>query len=1040
MKRKAGILTLICILLISIAFAACADSGIGAEDLQNWQDGTDTVILGEAYNLELEGVRDADGNVYAVYATVKDADGKEVVCNAGKFTAEDLRGYTIEYAAKLGENNTAKRVVTVTVIDRGAPSVRFGAAEKTGREEEPFLLPAAEVSDVSGEIVNPVYELTKDGKPVDYDAENLSFVPESWGTYLWSATAEDSSGNTAVETYEIFIRKPAEPGEWEGFDDEGAYYDMEYSTYVTEKAWHESAYGREGVIEIGFRNIGNYAGLFTVYPKEERNFYGDSQNVTVSMYVEGDGASLPWLNLVSASINTKRITNIRYNQWAEYTFPAGEILTNFAYLQPGADQNYATAVGVVYGDGLKLYIDKIAFTDDPVVCSDTLRDSYSVGEEISLATAITAGGTAFRYSVFLNGNAVAETADKFTPQWQGTYVVRPAVQTPFSGYAAEEFTFTVTGSDRAALNAYDGEIVGGEEYVLPKITVLDAAGSDVTSEYAAKSSVTFVSLAGKREENAIFDPYRRGRYLFEFSGTKADDGYNVVAEVVVNKPAEGTVFDASSNDALSVVSSFYGGTAEKVDAASVPAGYTPGKGVVLFREESGLVDSDVRYNFAPAFDVRYYKENFTHVRAYLYVRSGDADMSAISATFFGKYTAELTLDSWNSVLMNISFLTDAMENCTLYSNANWADGAVQLKPVGGTFVGKSFEVYFGDFVAEKIASEGTLFSAEYESTRGNLSQSSGLFEDYIAAADVPEIKGDYDGTAARFTEGQSSRKYLLSLGHVSVEELAEYDYVSLWFAFQCNTEAESDAATYMAVLGDTNNLVGNYYQANTTLPKNTWVRLYIPIDQLIELRQADETVVLFDFWSEKGSSTMMKFCIGDIVLEKAADDILFSAGDPFTSGNIGIDAGNGISKGETYADASQIEGIAGEYTGAALQFVSDGGAGTKAYYLDIGKTAEELREYSYVKLTFAATPADQTGVTHGCSMGTDSLLGYFKKDSGNIWNLPKNQWIEEQIPVETLIEFMNGESRIKIFALYGENMNQLPSLPSFYIGDVVLVK
>ena len=120
--------------------------------------------------------------------------------------------------------------------------------------------------------------------------------------------------------------------------------------------------------------------------------------------------------------------------------------------------------------------------------------------------------------------------------------------------------------------------------------------------------------------------------------------------------------------------------------------------------------------------------------------------------------------------------------------------------------------------------------------------------------------------------------------------------------------------------------------------------------------------------------------------------------------------------------------------------ISDGGAGTKAYYLDIGKTAEELREYSYVKLTFAATPADQTGVTHGCSMGTDSLLGYFKKDSGNIWNLPKNQWIEEQIPVETLIEFMNGESRIKIFALYGENMNQLPSLPSFYIGDVVLVK
>ena len=336
--------------------------------------------------------------------------------------------------------------------------------------------------------------------------------------------------------------------------------------------------------------------------------------------------------------------------------------------------------------------------------------------------------------------------------------------------------------------------------------------------------------------------------------------------------------------------------------------------------------------------------------------------------------------------------------------------------------------------------ENVLFSAAYEGTRGNLSQSSGLFEDYIAAADVPEIKGDYDGTAARFTEGQASRKYLLSLGHVSVEELAEYDYVSLWFAFQCNTEAESDAATYMAVLGDTNNLVGNYYQANTNLPKNTWVQLYIPIDQLIELRQADETVVLFDFWSEKGSSTMMKFCIGDIVLEKAADDILFSAGDPFTSGNIGIDAGNGISMGETYADASQIEGIAGEYTGAALQFVSDGGAGTKAYYLDIGKTAEELREYSYVKLTFAATPADQTGVTHGCSMGTDSLLGYFKKDSGNIWNLPKNQWIEEQIPVETLIDFMNGESRIKIFALYGESMNQLPSLPSFYIGDIVLVK
>ncbi len=194
---KKLIAVLVCVMLC-LVFAACTDNQQESVTLVDFPaERTETVELGDTYQLRGTTVSDTAGNEYRVSSSVTRSDGEEVLVIGDEFDIEYLGGYTIVYTAQTGDS-TQTSTVTLTVVDNERPLIRIGTPVE-GTVGSVYTLPQIIISDLSGNIAEQsikVYLTEGDEEQTLTETDGTyTFRPASAGEYRIVVRAKDAAGN-----------------------------------------------------------------------------------------------------------------------------------------------------------------------------------------------------------------------------------------------------------------------------------------------------------------------------------------------------------------------------------------------------------------------------------------------------------------------------------------------------------------------------------------------------------------------------------------------------------------------------------------------------------------------------------------------------------------------------------------------------------------------------------------------------------------------------------------------------------------------------
>ena len=391
MKLKNKLITGLCAIGIT-AFALGAASCGDNVTFENWQDtGAATAKLGEIYNVGDRSIKDTEGNIWYYDITVRNSKGEIAPLIAGEFEVLDAKGYTIEYAVEISNNNVRKRTVALNVTDAGKPHI--SVTMPTGFVGREYIVPQIVVTDLSGENITPTYKVyygTGDTK-TEVTLRNGKFNPAQKGTYSIDITAKDSAGNEAKVTKEFGVRAQAAENILENFDDPSS---LVNSVNGSNQEWLETFQGRNGVVRIKGTE-GDKAGFKFRFMGEKDIYRHTPFNaITVSLYVDvvhtevNSGSADLYQTTTDASIATWY--GASKGQWHELT------ITNFDdwnYLFNGATSERGGQLFWMWKNNKDIkdvYIDEIRFSATPQVEFQTSakNNQAKIGDTVSVSASV----------------------------------------------------------------------------------------------------------------------------------------------------------------------------------------------------------------------------------------------------------------------------------------------------------------------------------------------------------------------------------------------------------------------------------------------------------------------------------------------------------------------------------------------------------------------------------------------------------------------------------------------------------------------------
>ena len=920
--------------IVSIFAFACAN----LVTLLDFNDKTESVSILSYYVVDTSGVSDTEGNVYKVSATVKDSDGNEVAYkDTGRFLVTDKEGYTIKYTANLG-NETKSRTVTVEVVNNVKPILRITDGSHVAEIGEVYSLPTAVALDSSAQNLDVTYTVLNEKQEAQtFNAQNKTFTPTVDGAYTIVASAVDEDGNAASEQFELHVRKPVEENEIESFNDKGSYYTTVPHSRTENYEWHENVLGRDGVMQFDIAKSNLSGDLFRINPRKAlddymiayeeggETKYRNNKYIVFTMYVEANENVVRDFAFHSGGTEYFVKEKVQYNQWKDYVFPADRYVSTMK----AAESDWNTRRKNFWGlgvDDFTIYLDKISFVDSLTEVTGELAEA-KVGDEVSLADAITTtADVELEYNVYLAGKLVAQTDDKFVPQWKGDYKVVASTVAPVSAALAEnEFTLTVNGltnghvakiNDYTDYILYDANDESTHDYVLPEIKLYEADGvtpvsQDILDEYTFKTSITRVSPAGVYTYNSSFSKTIRGVLHYDLTATHPTYGsFRKYATVTVGPIAENEVVNFEYVDALKQVGVSGFNTPEQfknILGESDPNRYQ-GLNILHLAKDQISNNNSSYVNIAPINSTEIYQtiidlpENAIKnviVRFPVYVETTDMETrSSVQLTVLGT-VFEVFVGKWTNLELPATQLVSYMNQGKLYNvaNSNYFSGdyIMNLKPTAAepfydanSSTRIDLDLYLGNVTVEAVIPTTEELENVFMATKEDLYKiTSAASEANIHLATTEELalidntETGYTGGAAVVSFGSGNcpdltyngeiRKFINNEAFIE-EGFCGYTHLSIMYAVLPHENGGGVTIT-SGLIHDwfkSSGLSGNYYSFSEAQGNvNKWIEFLIPIEKILAYgTDVNKFRMAVRYSGSSAGSVMWKAYVGEIKVKK----------------------------------------------------------------------------------------------------------------------------------------------------------------------------
>lgn len=198
-----------CILLALMLAAVYLFSGCSETTLVKFNvPQTADAEIGMPYVFGRVTATDSDGQVHQAEVTVVDAQGNPVDVSGNEFKVTSMDGYTITYTVNYGKGGklTETKTTTVSVFDLTDPEILHteGLGEDTYAPEGGKVdISLLSTRDNSGETPALTITVLHNGAEVPVSGNTLELAEN--GTYEITASAEDSSGNSAKRTFNFHV-------------------------------------------------------------------------------------------------------------------------------------------------------------------------------------------------------------------------------------------------------------------------------------------------------------------------------------------------------------------------------------------------------------------------------------------------------------------------------------------------------------------------------------------------------------------------------------------------------------------------------------------------------------------------------------------------------------------------------------------------------------------------------------------------------------------------------------------------------------------
>ncbi|PWM70385.1 MAG: hypothetical protein DBX59_11055 [Bacillota bacterium] len=396
-QKKRSLLVLFALVAaVCCAFLAACN---GKVNLVDFADDTVQCEYGDTYTLDLAAAKDDKGNEYAVTAEVRDADGERVGVFNNAFDIADIRGYTVKYTARSGEEIVGERTVSITVLATAKPNISFSAysAENVYEVGKIFKLPSYTVSSPLTDNVTAsakLYCTEAEGETdISESVENSAFTPAKAGSYAYRVTADDGLGNTVSLTSSFEIR-PAVSSETEieSFDHELSVKNV--TTTTGELAFDSIAYCAEEIAGVtGSVKLGVSQKWPHLYVRSRQNIDVDKYPfIAFKIYIaENDGMqstnktlaiNYPDMAVGTESPNTRKFI-VQTGRW-EDVYVASEHFNAYAeenggngFLFSFVNDTVAACEDYLFHDTFECYLADVRMSENNVPAENEILDVTS---------------------------------------------------------------------------------------------------------------------------------------------------------------------------------------------------------------------------------------------------------------------------------------------------------------------------------------------------------------------------------------------------------------------------------------------------------------------------------------------------------------------------------------------------------------------------------------------------------------------------------------------------------------------------------------
>lgn len=339
MKSSAKKLVLVCILALCAAmlfFVGCSEKKAKAQGIrvsEPFENGATFEFTDSVIELPYGIAYDKDGKDISLDLTytVFDKDGKEVAKSNDSIFDLDVGEYTIRYTYQ-----DVKLEISFAVVDTIAPSITFTSTNTgsmalyAGDADVSASLPKYEISDYSACSVTEKLTFVSDdgtynGEEYDYDKMGYVVEADRPGTFTYTITATDASGNSTTESVEWRCKD----GEWLADDVQGdmvSSYDSEdyldsvlngqvYTEYTTNGNYYaeylDTFEGANGVVKVHTQfNTRGYSDFRFKLGKPVDLKANKNRYLVVRMFIPDAEAFGSDIQIAGNTVSKRNFTNI----------------------------------------------------------------------------------------------------------------------------------------------------------------------------------------------------------------------------------------------------------------------------------------------------------------------------------------------------------------------------------------------------------------------------------------------------------------------------------------------------------------------------------------------------------------------------------------------------------------------------------------------------------------------------------------------------------------------------------------------------------